>query len=533
MNFDFLIKFRLTITILALPIILFITKKISNPKSSNIFRQFNEQSFFETFNKFIIKNKSMNNDFQIQDYNNTRIYFETKYNKIKIYATLSKENYYDEKSIQFFIPLKINNSSNITYTNNSFYFSQKFDKKYLNVKFTRTKENIFNKKINYYLKHISVKFNNNYSYLECHLSFEDFDLIFNLNKEKHTYKYYYILESILSIFCIFVVLCINIQEKDHNLQNISIQFLLIIRAKIINSIINRIFVLFKIGIPFLKTLIFYFHLLVHTEFIFSWTDIIMLIIIFFEIVCIGNFLQIYNDNEGNYFYSFNNKIGNNNIIPNVEKKFDLSKFHINFFVIFSLVEICDISNSIYIKFIPLLLGILIAIYKYLFQREVIYLQDKKYCIKFYFYGTIIYSYYIFIYNIGNLGRIKNSFSFFSIIPYFIIFFLYNLLTYIIENEYRIKYAMKEDFKKLKIINGESCNICLEKFKYNKEKENKIFCKVNERDNIHHTLCNHYYHEKCLFRWRKYRNICPICRKQLDTPNFYYFYDYIPCLYEWG
>ena len=246
MNLDFLIKFRLTITILALPIILFITKKISIPKSSNTFRQFNEQSFFQTFNKFIIKNKSMNNDLQIQDYNNTRIYFETKYNKIKIYVTLSKENYYDEKSIQFFIPLKINNSSNITYTNNSFYFSQKFNKKYLNVKFTRTKENIFNKKINYYLKHISVKFNNNYSYLECHLSFEDFDLIFNLNKEKHTYKYYYILESTISIFCIFAVICINIQEKDHNLQNISIQFLLIIRAKIIISIINRIFVLFKL-----------------------------------------------------------------------------------------------------------------------------------------------------------------------------------------------------------------------------------------------------------------------------------------------
>jgi hypothetical protein len=277
MNWDFLIKFRLTITILALPIILFITKKISSPKSSNTFRQFNEQSFFQTFNKFIIKNKSMNNDLQIQDYNNTRIYFETKYNKIKIYVTLSKENYYDDKSIQFFIPLKINNSSNITYINNSFYFLQQFDKKYLNVKFTQRKENILNKKINYSLKNISIKFNSNYSYLDCHLLFEDFDLIFNLNKEKHTYKYYYILESTMSIFFIFLVICINIQEKDHNLQNISIQFLLIIRAKIISSIIYRIFVFFKIGIPFLKTLIFYFHLLVYTEFIFSWTDIILLI----------------------------------------------------------------------------------------------------------------------------------------------------------------------------------------------------------------------------------------------------------------
>ena len=165
MNLDFLIKFRLTITILALPIILFITKKISIPKSSNTFRQFNEQSFFQTFNKFIIKNKSMNNDLQIQDYNNTRIYFETKYNKIKIYVTLSKENYYDDKSIQFFIPLKINNLSNITYINNSFYFSQQFDKKYLNIKFTKTKENLFNKKINYSLKHIFIQFNSNYSYL--------------------------------------------------------------------------------------------------------------------------------------------------------------------------------------------------------------------------------------------------------------------------------------------------------------------------------------------------------------------------------
>ena len=77
MKCDFLIKFRLTIALLTLPIILFITKKITLPKSSNNFRQFNEQSFFESFNKFIIKNKSMNNDLQIQDYNNTRVYFET------------------------------------------------------------------------------------------------------------------------------------------------------------------------------------------------------------------------------------------------------------------------------------------------------------------------------------------------------------------------------------------------------------------------------------------------------------------------
>ena len=66
-----------------------------------------------------------------------------------------------------------------------------------------------------------------------------------------------------------------------------------------------------------------------------------------------------------------------------------------------------------------------------------------------------------------------------------------------------------------------------------EEDNKNVKEDNVNiDNIHHTLCNHYYHEKCLFKWRKYQNICPICRKGLDTPNFYYFYDYNPCLYEW-
>ena len=531
MKLDFLIKFRLTITIVSLPIILFITKKISIPKSFNNFSQFNEQSFFGLLNITIKRNKSMNNDLQIQDYNNTRIYFETNYNKIKLHVTLSKENYYAEKNIEFFISLKINNSSNITYINNSFYFSQKFDK-YLNVKFTKTKGNIFNKKINYSLKNISIKFNNNYSLLESHLLFEDFNLTFNLNKEKHTYKYYYILESILTILYIFTIICINIQDRDHNLQNISIQFLLIMRSKIIISIIDRLIILCKIGIPFLKTLIFYFHLLAYSEFIFSWTDIIIIIIFFFELVCLGNYLQEYNDNEGNYFYCFNNKIENNKIIPNKNKEFDLKKFHINFFVIFSIVEICEISNSVFIKFIPLLLGIIITIYKHLSQREVTYLQDKKYCLNFYFYGTIIYSYYIFKYNIGEFGLIKNSISFFSLIPYFITIILYNLLSYIIKNEYRIKYAMKEDFKKLKKINGESCNICLEEFKYPKDKENNLFCKVDQRYNIHQTLCNHYYHERCMYKWRKYKNICPICRKALDTPKFYYFYDYNPCLYEW-
>ena len=91
--------------------------------------------------------------------------------------------------------------------------------------------------------------------------------------------------------------------------------------------------------------------------------------------------------------------------------------------------------------------------------------------------------------------------------------------------------MKIDFEILKIIDKECCSICLNDVNYNNNKINKIFCKVTQDENIHETSCKHYFHERYLFNWRKYKNICPFCRKSLPTPNYYYFYDETPCIYK--
>ena len=95
--------------------------------------------------------------------------------------------------------------------------------------------------------------------------------------------------------------------------------------------------------------------------------------------------------------------------------------------------------------------------------------------------------------------------------------------------------MKKDFEKLKLLDEKCCSICLKNFDSDKNKINRLFCKVTQDENIHKTSCNHYFHERCLFNWRKYKNICPVCRKPLKIPNYYYFYDETPCIYrreEW-
>ena len=43
--------------------------------------------------------------------------------------------------------------------------------------------------------------------------------------------------------------------------------------------------------------------------------------------------------------------------------------------------------------------------------------------------------------------------------------------------------MKKDFEKLKIIDKEYCSICLKYFNYDKNKNNKIFCRVTQDENI--------------------------------------------------
>ena len=530
MILEYLIKFRLLITLFLMPIIAYIIRTISPPIYLNKFKEFNDKSYFAPLNKFILKNQSMENSLNIQDYNNSRIYFETKNNKIYLYLTLSKENYYKDKRIEFSIYLDINNYTNITYINNSFYFSENFENNTKNIHFKKIKESFFNMKINYLLKYISIKFDTNYTNLECKLFFEDFDLIFYLQKEKYTYKFYGLLENLISSIYLFIIICINVYELDHNLQNIPVNFLFIMRSKIVISIISRAINLLNFRKILSKILKFYFHLLLYGECILTLSDIMIIIILFIFLINFGNYLQILNDNEGNYFYCFNNKIENNKIVPNEPNNtVFLTRNYIKFSIIFLTVVICDKSSITQLHYIPLYFGIISAIHKQLTQREITYLGDKQFCINFNFYGIIIYSYYLFINSIGGaFYLIKSTFS---IYPFIIIFILYIILYYVIDNEYKYMSAMKEDFEKLKKIDKECCSICLKDFCYNEMNNKKLICKVSQDDNIHKTECNHYFHEKCLFIWRKHNNICPICKMPLMKPIYYYFYEYTSCIYK--
>ena len=495
MKIEYLKNFRLIITLFIIPIISNIMRKLSPSFYSNTFKDINDKSYFSSTFNFILKNKSMENILNIQDYNNTRIYFETKYNTIKLYLTLSKDNLYDEKRIQFSIYLNINNLSNITYNNNSFSFSENFENKMLNIQFNQLKESFLKIKRKYLIKYISINFDKNYMYLECKLFFEDFDLIFHLQKEKYSYKIFYLLESLISLIFLFIIICLNIEEKDHNLQNVSIIFLFIIRTKILISMFSRIFDFFKVGISFFKIIQFYFHILLYGEFILTLSDILMIFILVLFLVCLVIYIQVLKDNEGNYFYCFNNKIENNKIVPNKNKNKNINNY-IKFSLIFFVVDFIDKSRQLYCNFIPLYIGIITAIIKHLTQRDIAYLKDKQFCIRFYFFGTIIYSYYLLIKSLGAFYRIKYNFS---IYPFLIIFSLYLILYYIIKNDYKLVYYMKNDFEILKKIDKECCSICLTDFCYNKENNNKLFYKANQNDNIHKTTYNHFFHEICLIQ----------------------------------
>ena len=148
MKLETLKNFRLIITLFIIPIISNIIRKVSPSFYSNKFKEFNDKSYFSSNFKFILKNQSKENVLNIQDYNNTRIYFETKNNKIKLYLTLSKDNLYDEKRIQFSIDLNINNLTNITYINNSLSLSENYENRMINIQFNQIKESFLKLKSN-------------------------------------------------------------------------------------------------------------------------------------------------------------------------------------------------------------------------------------------------------------------------------------------------------------------------------------------------------------------------------------------------
>ena len=523
MKFEMIIKYKLITIILLFPILCYLTRKISTSLNSNIFKDFNDKSFYGK-SKFIPKNNLLKKEYHYENYTKIRIFAESNYNKVKFHFKLSKEKYYDTNNIEFEITLK--NGVSVNYPNDSIiYFSNNSEVK--NIKFKEYKtESLLNKKSESSFNNIELIYNKKRNSLECNLSLKDFDFIFYLSKAFFSLKFFYLYKILLYII-FYILIGIKILHFQNNLQNISIIFLLLIRIKLVESLIMNFVQLYKVGIPIIKILIFYFHLLIYGDCLLTITDILITLITFTLIIISIFYLMIMNDNERNYDYCFNNFIYNGQIIKK-KNNINLLKYKIPIIILYSLYSIFCYKNCIYFETVLLIFILIFTIFTYLFQREVMTSKDKKFCIQFYFYGIIIYCFLSFIYNIERFYQIEVSFHIFGFI---VIFSLYKVLKYVITNDYKIKYIMATDFKYLKYLDKECCSICLKEFNFNQENEKKFFCKISVYDNIHKAKCNHFFHEKCLFIWRIHRNKCPICKINLDVPKYYYFYEYTPYIYK--
>ena len=524
-------NYRNIIFIIILPILCFITRKISYPFYSSPFFELNDNSFFGNVELKIKNNPLEEWTYKLEYYNNTRLFFEAKYNKIILYFTFSDNKYYDDYYLSFVINLNINESL-LNISNNSIFYSEDFNNTFVPIKITNNNIDIINKyflsikkRVIFILNKINFDFNKNNSNIKTELFFDDFDLIINLRKEKLTYKFFYLLQYFIISGINNIIFATYFWEN--NFQNINFLFIFVILAKINSENLN-IIDLFKVSFPLIKIITFYPHLLIYGEFILSISDLVTIIVLIWMASLIIIFVFLSFELYINYYHCFNNKIVNNRIVIKNTNNIIKSKFIIFFLFLISFNIIFD---SLFIQIITLILTIILTIYKHLTQREVMYQRDIDFSKFFYSLGVGIYFYHLLIHYFGKYYRIKplysSSFPFLSIL----LLILFLILIKVIEKQYKFVYIMKKDFEKLKILDKESCAICLKDFIYNKDKVDKIFCKVTQDENIHETLCNHYFHEKCLFNWRKYRNICPVCRKPLKIPNYHHFYDETPCIYK--
>ena len=530
-------KFRLSLFILLLPLICFITRKISKPLYPYPITKLNSNSFFGN-SELNITNNTLNKEvLNIKYINDTRLFIQTKYNKINLFFTFSKYIYYEDFNISININLDINESALIN-NNNSLSYEENFsnNSNIISINENRKKSllNFFfkNRKNdkNFTLNKIYFTYNKNNETFECVLTFENFDLIINLEQEKLTFKFYYLIECLINILIYLFIFGTNFYEN--NFQNINMIFYHVISAKFNYLITCRLLDLYQVGIPIINLIKLYPHFLMYGEILLSFSDILTLVLLFFFICMFIIFTFLYDDVLTNYYYCFNNKIVNNQIVKK-EKIIELNKTKI-IFVLLNVFYSFLSSESIYIQSLPLIILIIFTILKQLYKREVMHEKDKNFCIDFYMASITIDSYVLLIYNLGEFYKRKPTFA---IYPFIIIFILYKILIYVIQYEYKFKFVMKKDFEIIKKLDKDCCSICLRNFgkdpdkNKNKNHFEKYFCKITEEENIHETNCKHYYHEKCLFNWRKYRNICPICKAPLTIPDYYYFYDETPCIYK--
>ena len=504
--------------IIALPILCQISREIFPSNSSNKFRNFDSCSYYSSSNNISLKDNHTQNMLPIQDYQHSRVFIKTKYNKIKLLINLSQGSLYEDQKIEFIIDLDINNTSNATINNYSFIYSGKLVNE--NVLITLIQESLFDKDETHLLKNVSIEINNSFQDFEALLIFDTFDLNLNLKKEKLTFRFFYLVRVFLNCALYFIILAFFLNEKGYNLQNISITFLIIIRSKIVVLFVHDLVYIFKVGPPIHKYLFFYCHLLIYGEFLINLTDIIILILFFIIYCFILGLLILRFENDENYIYSFRNKMINGVITEADDLKVKYYLFEITSDIIAIFILLCDISNK---SIIPLYIGLIIVILKHLSQREVINIKYKWFVIKFYSLGILFFILSIFFNNIiKKSNKMDDIFEKGKIIASILV--LYIILIMVIKNEIKFSFVMKNDFNKLNILNDEYCSICLNKFK-NTHNGRNIFCMISELDNIHITKCKHYFHEICLFDWRKRKNICPYCRTTLEIPKYYYFYSY--------
>ena len=252
--------------IIILPILCKITRKIFPPYSSNKFRSFDSFSYYSSSNNISLKDNHTQNMLAIQEYQHSRVFIKTKHNKIKLYISLSQGSSYEDKKIIFYIDLDINNLSNITINNYSFIYSEILANEKVFLKLIQN--NLYDNKEEeaHLLKNISIEIHNSYKDFMALLIFDTFDLNLNLKKEKLTFRFFYLLGAFLNFILYFIIIAFFINENYYNLKNISITFLVIIRAKIVQSIVNDLKCFEKVGLPIHKYLLFYCHLLIYREF---------------------------------------------------------------------------------------------------------------------------------------------------------------------------------------------------------------------------------------------------------------------------
>ena len=525
--FDILRENIMVVFIILLHILCFITRRFSKPFYSFPLKELDSNSFFGNTELFIKNNYTKEKIYNIEENNNTRLFIKDKYDKTIFYFTFSKYKYYEDYNSSFDFTLHIN-KSNLMNDDYSIYYLEYFENKsniiYLKENINIIK-NIFSTKNNIPCNGIFINYNKSETKMEFTLSFDDFDLIMNLKRERFTYKFYYLLECIIDTL-IHTSLIGSTFWKE-NYQSISKIFLYFFLAKVNSVSFFHLFDLLQVGLPILKVLFFYSHNLIYGEFLFSISDLISILLTIWIILIIITWILLLKDIELNYTYCFSNKIEDKKIvIRNVKKRSNYVMLSI--FLSLGLLWEFAFSKSVYWNSFALIIVIISTILKYLFQRDIMSKKDINFAVNLYSISLAIYLYFLFMYNFSELYRRKPVYA---VIPFILILSLFIILLFVIKKGYKFKYVMNKDFERIKKLEKDCCSICLKDYIYNKDNVGIVFCKVTQDENIHETKCHHYFHEKCIFNWRKNRNICPICKARLTIPEFYFFYDDTPCIYK--